>query len=123
MVRVVMNALPAILFLTLRKRFKLALQQERFWTLMSYGGILLVFLLYISPSSTAVDRVALYWIPLQLFILSRLPDALGGNNNANFWVYLIVVYSGLVHYVWLFYASFSYLWIPYQFYPLVLLWN
>jgi len=123
MVRVVMNALPAILFLTLRKRFKLALLQERFWTLMSYGGIFLVFLLYISPSSTAVDRVALYWIPLQLFILSRLPDALGGKNNANFWVYLIVVYSGLVHYVWLFYASFSYLWIPYQFYPLVLLWN
>lgn len=123
LIRIAMNAMPALLFLALKKRFNLSLYQHRYWSLMSYGAIILVILLFLSPSSTAVDRVALYWIPLQLFVLSRLPDALGGKNNSTLWVYLVIIYSGSVHLVWLFFASFSYLWIPYQFYPFVWLWK
>ena len=46
-----------------------------------------VVLLVVSPSSTAVDGVALYWIPLQLFVMSRLPNALGLREGKNaIWV-------------------------------------
>jgi hypothetical protein len=123
-IRIAMNALPAVLFLIFRKRFQLSSTQRSFWTWMSWGALLFVILLYISPSSTAVDRVALYWIPLQLFVWSRIPDALGHRSGANVgWVYAVVVYSALVHFVWLFFAQTAFAWLPYQFYPWVWLWN
>jgi len=123
-IRVAMNAVPAVIFLMLRKRFHLSTEHRRFWTLMAYVALVFVFLLYVSPSSTAVDRIALYWIPLQLFVLSRIPDAVGqpGAQNA-VWVIAVVAYSALVYFVWLYFAAFSYLWLPYQFYPWVWMWK
>jgi hypothetical protein len=123
-VRIVMNTVPAILFLIFRKRFQLSSDQRSFWTWMSWSALLLVGLLMASPSSTAVDRVALYWIPLQLFVLSRLPNALGQQNGKNaIWVYAVVGYSAAVHFVWLFYADTAFAWLPYQFYPWTWLWK
>ena len=123
-IRVAMNALPAALFLLLRRRFELRPAQRTFWTWMAFGALAFVVLLYVSPSSTAVDRLALYWIPLQLFVWSRIPDAMGRPGGANaFWVYVVIGYSAAVHFVWLFFATHSYLWLPYQFYPWVWLWQ
>ena len=123
-VRVAMNAFPAGLFLMLRKRFHLPPAQRSFWTWMAWGALAFVFLLYVSPSSTAVDRVALYWIPLQLFVWSRVPDAMGrpGDTNA-IGVYLVVGYSAAIYFVWLFYAAHAPYWLPYKFYPWVWLWQ
>ena len=111
-------------FLLLRKRFALEPAERIFWTWMAWGALGFVVLLYVSPSSTAVDRVALYWIPLQLFVWSRVPDALGRPGGVNvFWVYAVVGYSAAVHFVWLFFATHSHFWLPYQFYPWVWLWR
>ena len=119
-----MNALPALIFLLRRKKFELHPDQRTFWTWMASSALAFVPLLYISPSSTAVDRLALYWIPLQLFVWSRIPDALGrrGSTNAG-WIYVLVGYSAAVHFVWLFFATHSVYWLPYQFYPWVSLWQ
>ena len=123
-IRITMNALPGIVFLSLRNRFELSTEQRQFWTWMAWGALAFVVLLYFSPSSTAVDRVALYWIPLQLFVWSRIPDALGrpGAKNA-LWVYAVVGYSATTHFVWLFFANHAFAWLPYQFYPWVWLWR
>jgi hypothetical protein len=119
-IRIAMNAVPAILFLLFRRRFVMPQRELIFWTWMSLGALAFIVFLAVSPSSTAVDRVALYWIPLQLFVLSRLPDAMGkmGGKNA-IWVYAVVAYSATVQFVWLFYAQTAFAWLPYQFYPLV----
>jgi hypothetical protein len=123
-IRVAMNAFPAVLFLLFRKRFCLDSSQLMFWTWMSVVAISFVVVLYVSPSSTAVDRVALYWIPLQMFVWSRMPDAIGRLGAANtFWVYSVVIYSASVHFVWLFFSTHSFLWIPYQFLPWVWLYK
>ena len=123
-VRVAMNALPALLFLVFRRRFVMPRGDRNFWTWMSLAGLGFVALLAVSPSSTAVDRMALYWIPLQLFVLSRIPNALGSGDGRNdLWVCVIVLYSAAVLVVWLTYAANAFAWIPYQFYPWVLLWN
>jgi len=124
MVRIAMNALPGALFLFFHKRFQLSLEQRSFWRWMAWSALLFLILLRVSPSSTAVDRVALYWIPLQIFVLSRLPNALGqrdGNNAV--WVYAVVAYSAAIHFVWLVYADTAFAWLPYQFYPWVFLWQ
>jgi hypothetical protein len=123
-IRVAMNALPAALFLLFRRRFQLQPAQRTFWTWVAVGAIAFVAILYISPSSTAVDRVALYWIPLQLFVWSRVPDAMGHHGRANAaWVCAVVGYSAAVHFVWLFFATHAHLWLPYNFYPWVWLWQ
>ena len=123
-IRVAMNAVPAALFLMIRKRFQLSPEQRSFWTWMSLSALLLVVALKVSPSSTAVDRIALYWIPLQLFVLSRLPNALWRRDGKNaVWVLAVVGYSAAVHFVWLFYADTAFAWLPYQFYPWVWLWQ
>lgn len=122
-IRVAMNAFPALIFLLKRKRFEMVAAQRSFWTWMAWGSLAFVPLLYFSPSSTAVDRVALYWIPLQLYVLSRLPDAFGLSCEGNaLWVYAVVGYSATVHFVWLFFAAHAVYWLPYQFYPWVWLW-
>lgn len=123
-VRVAMNALPAVLFLWFRRRFVLTAAERSFWTWMSLVALVFVVLLVLSPSSTAVDRVALYWIPLQLYVLSRLPNALGSPTGRNATlVGWVVAYSAVVLFVWLTFAVHARGWLPYQFYPWVALWN
>lgn len=123
-VRLAMNAVPALLFLWYRRRFVMPQAERTFWTWMSLGALGFVGLLIVSPSSTAVDRVALYWIPLQLYVLSRLPNALGSPNGRNgVLVRGVVAYSAMVLFVWLVFASHAKYWLPYQFYPWVALWN
>jgi hypothetical protein len=115
-----MNAFPAAMFLLFRQRFVMTPAQRKFWTWLAISALGFVVLLNVVESSTAVDRVALYLIPLQLVVWSRLPDALGrpGFKNAP-WVYMVMGYSALVLFVWLNFATHARLWIPYQFYPWV----
>ncbi len=123
-IRVAMNALPAVLFLWFRRRFVMPPADRTFWTWMSLGALGFVWLLLVSPSSTAVDRVALYWIPLQLLVLSRLPNALGKPDGLNgTLVRGVVAYSAAVLFVWLVFATHAEYWLPYQFYPWVALWK
>lgn len=123
-IRLAMNAVPAGLFLVYRRRFVMPNELRIFWTWMSMGALVFLVLLVVSPSSTAVDRVALYWIPLQLFVLSRLPNALGAQDGRNkVWVLRVVWYSAAVLFVWLSFATHAFAWLPYQFYPLVWLFD
>jgi hypothetical protein len=118
-VRIAMNAVPAALLLLLRERLVLEPAERNLWTLMSLAALATVGVLLVSPSSTAVDRVALYLLPLQIFLFARLPDLLSKGGNRRVWIVVVVVYYALVHFVWLNYADNSAYWLPYQFYPLV----
>ena len=114
-----MNVVPAAALLLWRKRFVLPAQDRNLWTIVSLAALAAVVALALSRSSTAVDRVALYMIPLQLFVFSRLPDVLGGGKQVRFWVNAIVAYYALVLFVWLFFSVHSKYWLPYSFYPFV----
>lgn len=122
-VRLAMNALAAIIFLLYRNRFHLSKFQESFWTNISWTSFGFVVLLFILPSSIALDRIALYWIPLQLLVWSKFPDIMGESYSLNRkWVLLVCLYSAAVLFVWLYFASHSSSWIPYKFYLWELLW-
>jgi hypothetical protein len=123
-IRIAMNAVPAALFLLLNKRFKLTSQQRVFWTWMARSALFFVLILIVSPSSTAVDRVALYWIPLQLFFWSRLPQSIGKRSGTQLqWIIVTLVYAFSVHFIWLLFADHRMSWIPYKFYPWEWLWS
>lgn len=118
-IRVAMNAVPALLFLLNRKHFRLDRAELALWIWVSLIALVLVPIFFLSPSSTAVDRVALYFIPIQMYVFSRLPDALWRGKHRLAVRGGVAVYYGLVMFVWLNYATHSKYWVPYQFYPLV----
>ena len=65
-------------------------------------------------SSTAVDRLALYLIPLQLFVGSRIPDASLFGIPPTSWNQLLIALSLSVLMVWLLFAGHSEYWLPYR---------
>lgn len=119
LVRALMNALPGAILLLWRKRFQLG-PQSALWTWMAAISIALPFVLVTSSASTAVDRMALYMLPLQLVVFSRLPDALGRGValRRQQWVFCILAYYLAVQFTWLNFATHAEYWLPYQFYPL-----
>jgi hypothetical protein len=121
-IRVLMNALPAFIFLLCRTRFVLTPEQRQLWTYMAWTSIGFIGLLFASPSSTAVDRVALYLIPLQIFFWSHFPDTIRPAGRKNLLAVLTVLgFYAAVLFVWLFFSDHRYGWIPYKFFPLEIL--
>ena len=119
LVRVMMNVVPAVILLFYRERFNWDIAEKNLWTMIAWAALGSAVWLGYSKSSTAVDRLALYLIPLQLYVFTRLPDILARHNKDKpFWVRSVVVYYAIVQFVWLDYATNSPAWIPYKFYPL-----
>ena len=114
-IRLAMNALPAFIFLALYKKFDLEEQEGRIWKWFSYVSILLFLLFFLTDASTALDRIALYAIPIQLVVFSYLPDIfkIGGHFNKLI-ILVIIFYYFLTLFVWLNFAAHSNKWIPYD---------
>ncbi|MEF2072048.1 EpsG family protein [Consotaella aegiceratis] len=115
-IRVMMNAIPAVVFLIYRKRLATNPRELKLWTYFSLLALGFVPLLVVSSSSTAVDRMALYLIPIQLFVLSRIPGRVGGKGNSRLMAMAVLSYSASVQFVWMVFASHAHAWLPYQFY-------
>jgi hypothetical protein len=115
LIRLGMNLVAALVFLTLGHRFIMASSENRLWRIMSWGALAMFVALMSTGFTTALDRIALYLIPLQLVVFSHLPDALGrphGRNSAI--VFGILIYFAAVQFVWLNYANNARFWLPYQ---------
>ena len=113
-VRIAMNTLPAVILLLFRKQFVWQPAERNLWLGMAALALASVAWLLVSSSSTAVDRVALYLIPLQLFVFARFPDMVGGRRGIRTWVIAVVAYYAAVLFVWLNFATHSFAWVPYH---------
>lgn len=119
LVRLLMNALPAVLLLLFRRRFGMSLPQMQLWFWFALIALALFGVYYLTPASTAVDRVGLYMLPLQLVVFSYLPEVFGGSRSRNqALVGAVVFYYAAVEFVWLNFAVHAPLWIPYRFWLL-----
>jgi hypothetical protein len=114
-VRVAMSLGPAALFFLRRRQLGFEEREQRVWRNLSVAAFAIVAVLLLSPSSAAVDRLALYVIPLQLAVLSR-PRSLF--TSKGFGTFLVVLYSAAVEFAWLNYAHHARYWVPYHFWPI-----
>lgn len=110
-IRISMSALPAIIFLLFRRRFAFDTAEDKLWRNFSLVAIGAAVALLLSPSSTAVDRIALYLLPLQFIVLARIPGTL---VSRSFGTLLVTAYSAAVLFTWLNYAVHARAWIPYR---------
>lgn len=116
MIRVLMNVVPAVLLIMFRRKLAPDPQERKLWLWIAVFA--LVCLPLVGLASTAVDRVALYLIPLQMFVFSRLPRLASTVQLRTPLVLGVVGYYTAVLFVWLNYAVHSQYWLPYQMVPL-----
>lgn len=112
MIRVLMNVVPAILLVLFRKRLVPDSVERKLW--MWIALLAFVCLPLVGSASTAVDRVALYLIPIQLFVFARLPQLAHNTTIRTQLVLAIIVYYATVLFVWLNFATHAEYWLPYQ---------
>ncbi len=120
MIRLVMNLMPAAILFIWHKKFSFSEAERRLWLLFALISVALFGVFLVSPASTAVDRIALYMLPLQLVVFAHVPDVIGDDRETDVVVPLlgVLIYYGLVEFVWLNFADHAHLWLPYRFYPL-----
>ena len=116
LIRVAISAFAAMIFFYAGKKLGYEEHEHRLWRNYSIATLIALAALYFFPSSTAVDRLAIYLIPLQVAVLSRFPymesRELVGSTFA------VIGYSAIILLGWLTYAANAQAWVPYRFYPL-----
>jgi len=116
LIRVLMNIMPSLIYLIWPHRFKLQDTEHGVWKIMAYISIGLLLMLIIFPDiSTAIDRVALYMLPIQLVIFSHLPEIFGNTKAiSKIITFLILFYYSIVLFIWLNFAIHAGGWLPYR---------
>lgn len=117
LVRALLGAVPATIFLIFRKSFGLTGSPYLAWLALSAAAVLAVPAVMLYPSSTVIDRLGLYLLPVQCFVFSRLPDALARNAQQRlmFAVGILLLYI-TVFYTFIVFGDHAAAWVPYRFY-------
>ena len=111
-IRVVMSTFAGIIFFIFRKRFKRTFHDENLWLIFSLVSIALLPLAF--SYSTFIDRIAIFFIPLQLVIFSRVPMLIYSTYYRTIFIVATITLYVCVLFVWLNFAKHAYLWVPYK---------
>jgi len=111
-IRVLMNLLPALILFTYWKEWGKKFEDRWLWGLIALLAIVCVPL--VSIASTAVDRMALYLIPLQLVVWARFPVLVQGRIPRIVAFLMVICFYATVQFVWLVFGIHSLYWVPYD---------
>ena len=109
-IRGLMTAFPALLLLIFPRLWDS--QSLTLWRPLAVVALLVLVLVLFA--STAVDRIGLYLLPLQVFVWGRLPSLPLLKPYRQHLTLLLFSYSGLVLWVWLTFGLNARCWIPYR---------
>lgn len=112
-IRVSMNAVPAIVMVVYGRRLARSVQEWKLWLTIAWVSLACIPLLVVS--ATAVDRIALFFIPLQIFVYGNIGRLTSSVRARTLLVIATVAYYAAVQAVWLNFASHADAWLPYQF--------
>ncbi len=113
-IRVILIIIPSIIFLLNLKKFKISNIYKKIFSVMAFTSFLALIGLTIEFSSTAVDRLALNLLPVQIVVASYLPDTGILKIGKLPWKIFIISIAFAVMSIWLIYAVHSFCWIPYK---------
>ena len=110
-IRVLLNLVPAVLLIVFRKRWKEEYKDYVFWVSIALASFASVGL--VGFASTAVDRMALYFLPLQIAVFSRLPFLARNWLAPQVTAMLVLLLYFAILFVWLNFANNKWAWNPY----------
>ena len=111
-VRVFMNFFAAVVFFIFYKKYKKNFNDRKLWLIFSVVSIILLPLAF--SYSTFVDRIAIYFLPLQLVVFSRVPILMESPYNRTIFILGVILIYFSALFVWLNFGNFSSFWLPYQ---------
>ena len=115
LVRLAMNAIPALIFILFNKNLQITSRERDFWTILSWSSIGLMLLYFVFPSSTVLDRVGLFFTPIQVFAFGNFSAMLRNTKGlSSLSGVALLLYCGAVQFVWLVFADNASSWVPYQ---------
>ena len=114
--RLLMNAIPAVIFLAFRQRFSTSPGELRLFTIFALMAFASLAILFLFPVAAIVpDRLGYYLVPLQIVVLSRVPTAFGSGDRSNmFFATVIIAYMLTAQITWLTQGNRSLAWLPYK---------
>lgn len=112
--RILMNCVPFVIFLILRKGFDSDSLDLKIIIALGWASIAVApFLMF---WSTAVDRMALYFLPLQISLWPRVVYSMVLPEWRVFAVFCLCLIYAASLLVWLLFATHSGSWVPYRFF-------
>jgi hypothetical protein len=117
--RVLMNFVPAAYLLLNSHRFTDERHQKTLWRNLAVLALTCLPLILFVPSSTALDRASLYIIPLQIYVLTRIPSIIS-EDAREYRIAVAAVVGVLATVLWVFFqfSTHGKYYIPYRVYPL-----
>jgi hypothetical protein len=115
LVRLLMGVIPSMLLLVSVRRFNVGGRARSIWIGFAVANLLALVGFFLSPSSTAVDRIALYFTGVQLVAFGSIGDLLGFSMRSRAILRLLIIaYATATLLVWLLYATNAGAWVPYK---------
>lgn len=115
LVRVLMGFLPAALVLARWRLFPIYGRSRSVWLLIALTNVAAMVALALSPSSTAVDRIALYVSVIQLAAFGESRALIGMSDRVVLMLRLMLIgIAAAVQTIWLVFATNATGWVPYQ---------
>ncbi len=111
-IRVLVGSISAIIFFIYREKFRIKYHDYRLWAIFSFTNILLVPLSI--SYSTLADRFAVYLIPLQLVVISRIPTLIKSRLYQTTFILASIFFYAALMFAWLIFGNHSNKWLPYQ---------
>jgi hypothetical protein len=116
LLRLVVGLVPSVLFLWFfRSRGRALGPTFRLWRIAALANVVLFLMVFVAPSSTAVDRVGLYFLPVQLFAASAFHYVyFGSRTDGALYTAGLTAVNLAYMIVWFRYADHSDAWLPYS---------
>ena len=111
-IRIAMSVIPGVIFLFYRRKWDLVYGDARLWFVIT---LLVLFLFLFSFfASTFADRLALYLIPLQMVVYSRVLVFINSAKVRAILILMVFVAYFFSLFIWSNFGTHSISWFPYQ---------
>jgi len=115
LVRLLMGFLPAAVLLWRLRRFNPPERVRLVWISFALANVVGLVALLLSPSTTAVDRIMLYFAAVQIVVFGEMAVLLGISQRGGILLRLLVLgYAIGVQLVWMLFATHASNWVPYR---------
>ncbi|PZU16468.1 MAG: hypothetical protein DI591_05860 [Citromicrobium sp.] len=115
LIRLLMGVIPSLVLVLSVRRFQVGGRARSIWIGLALANLVAIIALILLSSSTAVDRIALYFTGVQLIAFGSIGELLGFSPRIRIFLRLLVsVYALATLLVFLIYASHAYAWNPYR---------
>jgi hypothetical protein len=114
--RLGIGAIASVGWLIIEKRLPLTAYDHRFWRLIAFGSLFLFVLLPVFPSSTALDRLGVYFSPIQFLFAAHLVSRIRRPDMRGALTILVVAFYALFLATWFATTDYIDAWVPYQSY-------